>query len=102
MDFIITATPVSLAKSGRSALSLQEQFDNLTERHFEMARELDTARAKLAKAAAREQVWGDMMISALGRVEGLEAVVEEQAITIAGLDLFVSSLEICVFLDGQA
>ncbi|MFF3006338.1 hypothetical protein ACFVTF_26455 [Kitasatospora sp. NPDC057940] len=102
MDFIITATPVSLAKSGRPVLGLQEQFDNLTERHFEMARELDAARAKLAKAEVREQVWADMMIGALDRVENLEAVVEEQAVTIVGLDLFVSSLEISIFFDGQA
>ncbi|MFE2104324.1 hypothetical protein ACFXAF_00360 [Kitasatospora sp. NPDC059463] len=100
MDFIVT--PVSLAKPGRPVLGAQEQIDNLARRNFELARKLDAARVKLAKAERRELVWAEVSTGMLDRIDTLESMVEEQALTIAELDLFTRALEVVVYRIGPA
>ncbi|WP_327068741.1 hypothetical protein [Kitasatospora sp. NBC_01302] len=71
----ITITPVALAKSAVPALDPIEQAANLAERNFELGRQLDAARAELARRDVREVIWVDVVESLLGRVDELETAV---------------------------
>ncbi|MFD7738040.1 hypothetical protein [Kitasatospora sp. NPDC059800] len=100
MDFIIT--PVSLAKPGPQALSDREQAANLAVRNFELAQELDVARAKLAEAETAQVIWAQVAERLGDRVGRLEFLAEMQALTIQELDLFATALEVAVYGSGRS
>ncbi|WP_460082530.1 hypothetical protein [Streptomyces variabilis] len=57
MDAVAQGVNLSKATDGATGPNLIEQVENLTERLFRVARELDAARAELAEAEDVEIAW---------------------------------------------
>ncbi|MFF9644745.1 hypothetical protein [Kitasatospora aureofaciens] len=72
----ITVTGVTLAKAVPSVLGAEEQIANLAERNFELGRQLDAARAEIARRDLCDQIWTTVFVGLIERIEELELMTE--------------------------